>query len=62
MTEAEFDYRFMNHQQQEIDTLSYDLSHAIRIMYQKLGSYKTKEIIAGELETIEGREIKNGCL
>ena len=61
MTEAEFDYRFMNHQQQEIDTLSYDLSYTIRTMYQKLGGYKTKEIIKGELETIEGRE-ENGCL
>jgi hypothetical protein len=29
-------------------------------MYQKLGGYKTKEIIKEELETIEGRE-ENGC-
>ena len=61
MTEAEFNYRFMNHQLQEIDTLSYDLSYTIRMMYQKFGGYKTKEIIAGEIETIEGR-VENGCL
>lgn len=61
MTEAEFDYRFMNRNQQEIDTLTYDLSYTIRMMYQKIGGYKTKEIIKQELQTIEGR-VENGCL
>jgi hypothetical protein len=61
MTEAEFNYRFMNHNQQELDTLSYDLSYTIRMMYQKFGGYKTKEIIKQELQTIEGR-VENGCL
>ena len=53
MTETEFNYRFTNREQVEVDIISYDLTYNIRMLYQKLGGYKTKEIIAEEFKSIE---------
>ena len=54
MTETEFNYRFTNREQVELDIISYDLTYNIRMLYQKLGGYKTREIIAEEFKSIEG--------
>lgn len=57
MTEAEFNYRFpqpTEREQIEVDILSYDLTYNMRMLYQKLGAYKTREIIKEEIKLIEG--------